>query len=118
MKFGWTAPGGEYLNNHEIEHNVEHGDPYHSCCLTQKKSQNCTALVITTCPIMLANTFFDIKLAVGLFGKTRGYGSVLPTDITTSVILDGFVLSILTCNCNGYDNEKINIEKLPVSQPM
>ncbi len=56
-------------------------DPYHDCERTQKNAQNCTAEVMTICPTMLARTFFDTKLAVGLFGCIRGYGSVRPTAV-------------------------------------
>jgi hypothetical protein len=39
---------------------------------TQKKAQNCAALVITICPMMLARTFLDTRLAVGLLGCIMG----------------------------------------------
>ena len=107
--------------------------------------------MITICPMILDNTFFETSDAVGRFGKIRGYGSVRPT--TSSVnhqvnksssqqfagrikvrVLAGKRIKAMprqkappqsvqihprdelkkkrTCDCDGDDNEQIDVQKL------
>lgn len=53
---------------------------YQDCLRTHTKTNNCTAALMIICPMILVKTFFDTKLAVGLFGCNLGYGNVRPTD--------------------------------------
>lgn len=66
---------------------------------------------MTICPMMLARTFFDTRLAVGLFGWILGYGSVRPTGLCQ--LHDHHSSEgILTCHSNRYDDEEIDVKEL------
>ena len=66
------------LLTHRITRNGDH--TYQGWRRTQKNAQNCVALVMIIWPMMLARTFLDTRLAVGLLGCIIGYGNVRPTD--------------------------------------
>jgi hypothetical protein len=80
---------------------------YQGWLRTQKNAQNCAVLVITIWPMMLARTFLDTRLAVGLLGCIQGYGSVRPTIKCSITIgnITNFCFVGLTADCDGDYNK-------------
>lgn len=74
-----SVGGGSYLRTVRKERRKPCACTYHDCDRTQKYAQNWKAPVISTWPMMLHRTFLETRLAVGPFGKIRGYGRVRPT---------------------------------------
>lgn len=109
---GPFSTGGVYLNKTSGIYTLEiYQFTYQLCERTQKYAQNCTALVMTTCPIILQSTFLDTRLAVGPLGKMRGYGSVRPTKDKISLCVYTPARR-LTCNGNWYDDEEVDVQEL------
>lgn len=66
---------GEYLGNGHPLHssyNVKRDGTYQGWLRTQKNAQNWAALVMMIWPMILARTFLDTRLAVGLLGCIMG----------------------------------------------
>ena len=66
--------------------------------------------MITIWPTILANTFFETRLAVGLFGYIRGYGRVRPTEIYQHE--DQETDLALTRHRYRNNDEEINVQEL------
>lgn len=67
---------GEYLENQWSPSSLflprKRDDTYHGWLRTQKNAQNWAALVMMIWPVILARTFLDTRLAVGLLGCIMG----------------------------------------------